>query len=482
MWRINVFLSSLVVFFVTASACKQDKTSLSKEYQPTRKPNIVFVLADDLGIGDLGCYGQELIKTPNLNRMAKGGMLFTGFYSGSTVCAPSRASLMTGKHTGGIKIRGNGEFPLDTGDTTMAQILKSKGYQTAMFGKWGLGLKGTAGSPEKKGWDHFTGHLHHIEGHYQKPDSLWSIQNGRVQKNALGSDEYANEIFTQKGIEFIDNQNSEQPFFLYMSYTIPHAELKVKDEFMELYLDDEGKSIFEPELEWPQGRHYGAQAYPKAAYAAMVSALDDYLGRLLKKLEAKGLEKNTLVIFSSDNGTHIEGGRTMEDVAFFNSTAGLRGVKRDLYEGGIRSPLIAYWPQTISKGSTSSVLAAYWDLLPTFAELAGYQKSLDTDGISLVDVLLEEKPTTDREFLYWEFHGAGGKIAIRMEDWKVVWTHLNDPEKERTTELYNLKNDPLETVNLVSKYPEIIQKAREIFNQEHQEAEIEKFKVSLPKG
>lgn len=480
MHRITIFYSFLI--FLAITSC-QEKNGNSKESEKlSLKPNIVFVLADDLGIGDLGSYGQEYIKTPNLDRMAKEGMLFTDFYSGSTVCAPSRASLMTGKHTGHLTIRGNGEFPLKSTDTTIAQILKYQGYHTAMFGKWGLGLQGTSGSPEKKGWDEFTGHLHHVDGHFQKPDSLWSIVEGGVKKHAIEDDAFANEIFTQKGINFIDKQSDNQPFFLFMSYTVPHAELRVEDKYLAPYLNKHGESIFEPENPWPTGRHYGQQKYPKAAYAAMVTSLDSYVGKLLEKLKSKGLEENTLVIFTSDNGTHIEGGRTKEDVKFFNSTAGLRGVKRDLYEGGIRTPFIAHWPGTIPKGSISSVTAAYWDLLPTFTELAGYKKRLETDGFSIMDILLGKTKDINREFLYWEFHEEGGKIAIRMGDWKVVWTNLLDSNISAKCAVYNLKNDPYESVDLSSKHPDIIEKAKELYRQQHQRSEIDKFRISIPEN
>jgi len=467
---------------IAMSSCKDKGTETKELAETVQKPNIVFVLADDLGIGDLGSYGQQYIQTPNIDRMAKAGMLFTDFYSGSTVCAPSRASLMTGRHTGHLTIRGNGEFPLKSSDTTIAQILKTKGYHTAMFGKWGLGLEGTSGSPEKKGWDEFTGHLHHVDGHFQRPDSLWSIVEGEVQKHPIKSNAFANEIFTQKGIDFIDQQSENQPFFLFMSYTVPHAELRVEEEFLAPYLNDRGESIFEPENPWPQGRHYGHQKYPKAAYAAMVTSLDAYLGRLIEKLKDKGLEQNTLVVFTSDNGTHVEGGRTMEDVSFFNSTAGLRGVKRDLYEGGIRTPFIAYWPGTIKSGSTSAITAAYWDLLPTFAEMAGYQKPLATDGVSFMNTLLAKPQDFDREFLYWEFHEVGGKIAIRMGDWKVVWTQLLDADKPSKCEVFNLKTDPSESVDVASQHPEIIEKAKAVFEQQHQKSEIEKFRISLPEN
>lgn len=478
MRHISLFIGVLIL--ILQFSCKEKNTKTQTEEDSIKKPNIVFVLADDLGIGDLGSYGQKLIQTPNLDRMASQGMLFKNFYSGSTVCAPSRASLMTGLHTGHASIRGNGEFPLKTTDTTITDILKAQGYQTAMYGKWGLGLQGTSGSPQKQGWDEFTGHLHHVDGHFQKPDSLWSIVEDKVQKHAIDSTLYANEIFTRKGIEFIDHQSGDQPFFLYMSYTVPHAELKVPDEFLELYLDEDGNSVFTPEHPWPTGRHYGGQKHPKAAYAAMVSSLDAYMGRLLDKLKAKGLEENTLVIFTSDNGTHVEGGRTKQDVAFFNSTASLRGVKRDLYEGGIRTPFIAYWPGTIAKGSTSSITAAYWDLLPTFADLAGYKEPLTTDGISIANTLFSKPQNVSHEFLYWEFHEQGGKIAVLMGDWKVIWTDLLDKKTPAKCEVYNLKTDPSESVNLANKHPDIIEKARSIYNREHRKADIKKFEISLP--
>lgn len=480
MQRFGIFIS--ISLLILQSSCKENNTSTQVQLTPYQKPNIVFVLADDMGIGDLGSYGQQYIQTPNLDRMAEQGMLFADFYSGSTVCAPSRASLMTGLHTGHVTVRGNGEFPLKATDTTITQILKSQGYHTAMFGKWGLGLEGTTGSPEKKGWDEFTGHLHHVDAHFQHPDSLWSIVQGEVQKHAIESDAYANDIFNQKGIEFIHKQSSDQPFFLLMSYTVPHAELRVADEFLEPYLDQQGHSVFTPEKAWPDGRHYGGQKYPKAAYAAMVSSVDAYIGSIMEALKEKGLEEHTLVIFTSDNGTHIEGGRTKQDVAFFNSNGSLRGVKRDLYEGGLRTPFIAYWPGTIAKGSTSSVTAAFWDILPTLADLAGYQGTLATDGISIANTLLAKPQEFNHEFLYWEFHEEGGKIAIRMGDWKVVWTHLLDEKTPIKCEVFNLKTDPSESVDLASQHPDIIEKAKAIYNQQHQKAEIKKFEISIPEA
>ncbi|MEJ7768074.1 MAG: sulfatase-like hydrolase/transferase [Chitinophagaceae bacterium] len=298
-----------------------------------KKPNIIFILADDLGYGDLGSYGQQKIKTPNLDKMAKTGMRFTQFYAGSTVCAPSRASLMTGKHTGHSYIRGNGEVPLRQTDTILPQLLKKQGYVTGLVGKWGLGLKGTTGEPERKGWDYCTGYLHHQEGHFQQADSVWKMINGASIKLPVSKTDYVNEIFAKSAIDFI-GENKKNPFYLYLAFTLPHAELKVQDRYLKQYLQPGGQSIFSPETAQPDGQHYGPQPFPKAAYAAMVTSVDDYVGWILKTLADSGLEENTIVFFSSDNGTHVEGGRSLKDATeFFKSSGPLRGVKRDLYEG-----------------------------------------------------------------------------------------------------------------------------------------------------
>lgn len=430
-------------------------------------PNIVFILADDMGIGDLGCYGQKYIKTPHIDRMASEGMRFTQFYAGSTVCAPSRASLMTGQHTGVTHVRGNGEFPLKETDTTITQLLRKQGYTTAMFGKWGLGLKETPGEPQKKGWEHFTGHLHHVDAHYQRPDSLWKLQNGKLQKFSTPENSYGNEIFAQEALQFIKQQPDDKPFFLYLSFTIPHAELVVADAYMKPYLDDKGESIFNPETAHPDGKHYGPQPYPKAAYAAMVSSIDHYTGQVLQQLKEKGMDENTLVIFSSDNGTHIEGGRSMDDVAFFKSSAGYKGVKRDMYEGGIHEPFIARWPGKVKPGQRSDHIGAFWDILPTLAELGGVEKLPENiNGISFVPELLGKAQQREHEYLYWEFYEQGGKQAVRKQNWKAVRLDVKK-DTGAPLELYDLSADPAEEHNIADKHPDVVREMENIMQEAH---------------
>lgn len=410
----------------------------SEAQQKSEKPNIIFILADDMGYGDLGSYGQKLIKTPVLDRMADKGKRYTQFYAGSTVCAPSRASLMTGQHTGQVYIRGNGEVALRSQDIIIPEVLKQAGYTNGMVGKWGLGLEGSTGAPENKSWDFFTGFLHHIEGHFQKPDSVWVLNNGKSEKIGIAEDVYVNELFAKEAVRFIE-ENKANPFFLYVSFTVPHAELTVPKRYMQPYLNADGSSVFSPEKAQPAGLHYGAQPYPKAAYAAMVSSMDDYTGWIMSKLQELGLEENTLVIFTSDNGTHKEGGRTMDDIMeVFESTGGMRGVKRDLYEGGIRTPLIAYWPGHIKAGGESAYVGTFWDLLPTFADLAGVQSPAHIDGVSFKEDLFYGKQKTDRT-LYWEFSEGGFKQAVRQGDWKAIRFYKDG--KPQKTELYNLAKD-----------------------------------------
>lgn len=458
-------LKVILFLFVAGPAAAQQK-----------KPNIIFILADDMGYGDAGCYGQQLIKTPNIDQLARDGKRFTQFYAGSTVCAPSRASLMTGKHTGHGYIRGNGELPFRTQDTVLPQLLQQQGYNTGMAGKWGLGLKNTEGSPEKKGWNFFTGYLHHVEGHFQQADSLWRMENGQVKQVAIAKTDYVNELFTQAAIGFIREQTGNKPFFLYLSFTMPHAELVLPPRYLQPYLDSDGSSRFAPEKAQPAGQHYGPQPFPKAAYAGMISAMDDYIGQVLAQLKTQGLEDNTIVIFASDNGTHTEGGRTLKDAQeTFHSSGPLRGIKRDMYEGGIRVPFVVRWPGHIRPGSTSAHAGAFYDVLPTFLELAGSKHLPTGDGISFVPALLDKGRQQQHNNLYWEFYEGGFKQAVRQGKWKAIRFYKNGAPIR--TELYNLDTDLAEQHNLATTQPAIVRKMENIMDKEHTESESELFKI-----
>ncbi|WP_289023946.1 arylsulfatase [uncultured Salegentibacter sp.] len=444
---------SIAVMSLILSACG---SNASKE---EKKPNIVFIMADDLGIGDLGVYGQDVFETPNIDKLAAEGMKFENFYAGSTVCAPSRAALLTGQHTGSTHVRGNGEFPLDPDKKIIPEILKEQGYTTGMYGKWGLGLKGSSGSPEKRGWDEFKGHLHHVDAHFQMPDSLDVIKEGKLEKEKTPENSYANELFTDAAVNFIENQEAGNPFFLYLSFTIPHAELLVPNEFMENHLTEDGESKYKPEKAWPEGRHYGGQKYPKAAYAALVESIDAYVGRVMDALKQKGDDENTLIVFTSDNGTHLEGGRTQADVDFFESSGVHRGVKRDLYEGGIKEPFIVRWPAVVEAGTTSDFKGAFWDVYPTFSEIVGLPIENEAlDGISFLPTLRNEGDQKQHDYLYWEFHEFGGKQALLKGDWKVVRLGVNK-NPDAPVELYNISSDPGEKKNLAETNPE---KAKEL--------------------
>jgi arylsulfatase A len=439
------------------------------------RPNIVFILADDLGYGDVGFNGQKLIKTPSIDRLASEGMIFTQFYAGTSVCAPSRSSLLTGQHTGHTYIRGNkavqpeGQHPIPDSVTTVAEILKKSGYKTAAFGKWGLGPVGSEGEPGKQGFDKFYGYNCQSLAHRYYPNHLWdndrkivleANQNLRFQK------EYAPDLIQKQALQFVDEQDSRQPFFLFLPYILPHAELLVPDD--SLFQQYKGKF----EEKFHRGADYGANAtnggytsqeYPRATFAAMVARLDMYVGQVVNKLKEKGLDKNTLIIFTSDNGPHVEGGA---DPKFFNSSGGFRGVKRDLYEGGIREPFAARWPGTIKPGSKSDYIGAFWDILPTFAELAQAAPPRGIDGISFTDAL-KGKPTQKKhDYLYWEFHEQGGRQAVRQGNWKAVRLKAAG-NPDALVELYDLAKDPAETTNLTPQFPEKAKELGQIMNRAH---------------
>ena len=433
------------------------------------KPNIVFIMADDLGYGDLGCYGQERIKTPNLDRMAAEGMRFTQHYSGSTVCAPSRCALMTGMHTGHAAIRDNeggfGARPLGPSDVTVAEVLKQAGYTTAIIGKWDLAGPDATGIPNHHGFDYSFGYLHSSRAHNYYPEYLW--RNGRKvmlegNQNGKGA-QYTHDLFTEDALTYLE-QERNRPFFLYLAYTIPHAELAVPEDSLKPYLGKFPERPFKrPESwEWKPGK-YRPQENPKAAFAGMISRMDRDVGRLLTKLEEVGLDRNTLVIFASDNGAHREGGA---DPSFFGSSGPLRGLKRDLYEGGIRVPFIARWPGKIQPGSTSDHVSAFWDFLPTCAELAGADAPEAVDGLSMVPSLLgQPSEQEEHEFLYWEFKE---KQAVRMGDWKAV----RPGGEDGGVELYDLKSDIAEKHDLAKRHPEITARIKNIMELSHGDPRI----------
>jgi arylsulfatase A len=440
--------------------------------QNLRPPNIVLIVADDLGIGDLGCYGQKLIKTPHLDRLAKNGKRFTQFYAGTSVCAPSRASLMTGLHTGHTAIRGNreiqpeGQWPLPAASVTIAAILKRNGYTTGSFGKWGLGPVGSAGDPLNQGFDFFFGYNCQRQSHNYYPPHLWKQQQKLLYpSNTVKSQtDYAPAIIQQEALGFI-KQHTTKPFFLYLSYTLPHAALQTPDDSLFNIYKQMIKEQPAPINKW-NGTGYQPQAYPKAAYATMVARLDQYVGQVMETLREQGIDQNTLVIFTSDNGPHKEGGN---DPDYFNSNGQFRGYKRDLYEGGIRVPMIVSWPGKTKAGSISRHVAAFWDFLPTLAEIAGDSSDIYTDGISFVPELRQRRQQP-HEFLYWEFHEGGGRQAVRMDQWKAV--RLNIIENEYAPiALYDLRNDPGETKDLSRRFPNIVARMRAVMQHQHIEQE-----------
>ncbi|MEN6576392.1 MAG: sulfatase-like hydrolase/transferase [Phycisphaerales bacterium] len=426
--------------------------SVRREHEASgrrERPNIIFILADDLGYGDLGCYGQRTIRTPNLDRMAAEGMIFTDHYAGSTVCAPSRCCLMTGVHTGHAFIRGNDRIPLRPSDVTVAELLQQAGYTTGLVGKWGLGEPGTTGIPNRKGFDHWFGYLNQRHAHNYYPDYLWRneekvpLANEVTPVNPPGGVatkrvQYSSDLFTADALRFID-QNRKRPFFLYLAYTIPHANNEAKPDGMEV--PSYGQYANE---DWPN---------PQKGHAAMITRMDADIGRLFARLKSLGIDRKTLVLFSSDNGPHREGGA---DPAFFDSSGALRGCKRDLYEGGIRVPLIARWPGRIAVGSGSNHVCASWDFLPTCCELAGVPIPQGIDGLSILPTLLGLPQMQQKHpYLYWEFHEQGKKQAVRMGDWKGIRLNVaKDPNGP--IELYDLKGDMGEERNVADQHPEIV--------------------------
>ena len=373
----------LVCLFGGLFNCLCTVTALAQE---PSQPNVIYILADDLGYGDLSCFGQQKFKTPNIDKLATRGMMFTQHYSGSTVCAPSRSALLTGLHTGHTPVRGNAEMKPEgqaamPGDTfTVAHFMKNAGYQTGCFGKWGLGFPGSDSEPAKMGFDRFYGYNCQRMAHCYYPAFLWNDNERELLWGNVASQktEYAPDLTHAKAIDFI-RDNKDQPFFLYYAAIQPHADMIAPEKYMKQY-----RGKFDPEPSHAAD-HYIAQPEPRAAFAAMVAALDNYVGEIVQELETQGIADNTMIIFTSDNGPHVEGGH---DPDYFNSYGQLRGYKRDLYEGGIRVPMIATWPGKIPAGAKSDHISAFWDFLPTVADMIGKPLNKETDGISMLPTLL----------------------------------------------------------------------------------------------
>ncbi|WP_083422202.1 arylsulfatase [Arsenicibacter rosenii] len=468
-----------------------------------RQPNIIYIYADDLGYGELGCYGQQKIRTPHLDQLAREGMRFTQHYSSMPVCAPARCMLLTGKHAGHAYIRGNyemggfadslegGQMPLYPGAFTIGRMLQQNGYKTACIGKWGMGMANTTGNPNDQGFDYFYGYLDQKQAHNHYPTHLW--ENGKPVKlnnpfidvhQKLTPDkatpegfayyrgnEYAIDKMADKAQAFIRQQKSG-PFFLYLPFTVPHASLQAPEAAVKEYADKFGDKPYLGQ----QG--YAATPYPRATYAAMITYMDTKVGQIMQLLKELELDDNTLVMFSSDNGATFNGG---VEAAFFNSVGNLRGLKMDVYEGGIREPMIARWPGKIKAGQVTDHVSVQYDLLATLAELIGHKQPFATDGLSFLPTLFTQPDKQKKHpFLYWEYPEKGGQLAIRMGNWKAVKTNLRTNRKA-PWELYDLSNDVSETTNVAAQHPDLLRQFDAIVAREHTPTHINEWELISPK-
>jgi arylsulfatase A len=410
---------------------------------PKPRPNVIYLLADDLGYGDLGSYGQKRIRTPRLDAMAKEGMRFTQHYAGAPSCAPSRCVLLTGLHTGHARIRANSKLPILPDDFTFMRAFQDAGYVTGTVGKWGLGMDDSSGAPWKQGVDEFFGYLDQTHAHTYYPEYLWKNQQRiEIPGNQQGQRSvYSHDLFAEAALDFV-RRHRDQPFVFYGAFTIPHAEVTVPEDSLAEYL-----GMWPEPKTFPGSKTYCPQDKPRAVRAAMITRLDRDMGRILDLLDELGIADNTLVIFTSDNGPITAGG---QDPAFFNSTGPLRGLKFTLYEGGIRVPFIARWPSRIEAGSQSDLMSDFADMFPTFAELAGIALPASCDGVSILPTLLgATADQKQRDHFYWE---AAPQQAVRHGDWKLYRASPNQPP-----ELYNLANDIAESHNVAAEHPEVLE-------------------------
>jgi arylsulfatase A-like enzyme len=505
---------TLALLGLLLTACSKKK-EVEAEEVAVQPPNIVYILADDLGYGELGCYGQEKIETPNIDALAAQGMLFTQHYAGSPVCAPSRCVLLTGKHSGHAYIRSNDEWaergdiwnfakavadpklegqrPIPTGTNTIGRLLQTAGYKTGIVGKWGLGAPMTEGIPNKQGFDFFYGYNCQRQAHTYYPVHLWRNEEKVMLNNELvapgtllpeGADpkdeasyakyrlnDYAPELMLNEAVGFIQ-KNKRQPFFLYFASPLSHVPLQAPKKWVDHYIKKFG----------PEEPYLGKQGYfpnrtPRATYAAMVSYLDESVGKLIETLKEEGVYDNTLIIFSSDNGPTYNGGT---DSPWFDSAKPFRSengyAKGYVNEGGIRVPMIATWPGKITPSKTSDHISAFYDVLPTLCDVAGATIPGDVDGISFLPTLLGEEGQKSHEFLYWEFPSYTGQQAIRMGKWKGVRKNLLKGNLE--IQLFDLAKDPTEQFNVAASNPEMVNKMKAILEREHTPPVLEAFKLT----
>lgn len=474
----------LASMIITFSSCKEKQEKVKSEaIAKVVKPNIIYILADDLGYGDVGFNGQSKFETPNIDKLAADGMVFTQHYSGSTVCAPSRSALLTGMHTGHTVIRGNkevrpeGQHPMPAATYTMAEMLQEAGYKTSVYGKWGLGFPGSEGDANNQGFDEFFGYNCQRIAHNYYPYYLWHNQEKVMLKGneGKGQEVYAPDLIHEKALDFMED-NKDNPFFMFYASALPHAELLLPEKYMEPYVGNllpETKHVGVDDGPTYKNGGYGSQEYPHAAFAAMINRLDTQVGDIIDKLEELGIADNTLVVFTSDNGPHREGGA---DPDYFDSNGIYKGYKRDLYEGGIHVPMIAKWPGTIKAGTNNDHVSAFWDVMPTFAEMADVEIKDNLDGISFLPTLKGDKSQKQHKYLYWEFHEKGGRIALRQGKWKAVKYQVLKKPKKRI-ELYDLELDPQEQNNLADNHPELVVELTKLMQEARTPSDIFTFEA-----
>ncbi|MCB0689029.1 MAG: arylsulfatase [Saprospiraceae bacterium] len=499
----------ILAFLVGCGSDEQQHTS------PERKPNIIYILADDLGYGELGCYGQKIIETPNLDALATHGMKFTQHYTGAPVCAPARCMLLTGKHSGHSFVRGNDEWgergnvwdyeamfrdstlegqrPLPANEVTTAELLQNAGYKTGMVGKWGLGAPGTEGVPNRQGFDFFYGYICQRQAHTYYPMHLWRNEKRELLDNAMvaprtkldeGADpndstsyakfrlnQYSAELMHKEALHFI-KENQDQPFFFYYASPIPHVPLQAPKKWVDYYRKKLG-----PEEPYIADKGYFPCQYPRATYAAMISYLDEQVGDLIELLKSIGQYENTLIIFSSDNGPTYVGGA---DTPFFDSARPFKTEygwgKGFVHEGGIRVPMIASWPSKIKENSTSDLISCFIDMLPTFCDVAQIPTPKNVDGISILPTLLGKGDQQKHEYLYWEFPEYNGQQAVRMDNYKAIRENIRDGNLK--IQLFDLNSDIQELHDIAAEHPEIVEKMEKIMQKEHTQASTPRFRMA----